>query len=68
MIDASDTPAIAMDGEAGLGKLILTIVSSARAAGLKAERALRDATGELQVEIRSFELESDNDAGVMGSY
>jgi hypothetical protein len=28
----------------------------------------REATRELQVEIRSFELDSDNDAGVMGSY
>jgi XTP/dITP diphosphohydrolase len=68
LIDASDVPAIPMDDEAALGKLLLAIVSSARAAGLEPERALREATRELQVEIRSFELDSDNDAGVIGSY
>ena len=57
MIDASDTPAITMDNESSLGKLLLAIVSSARAAGLEPERALREATRELQVEIRSFELD-----------
>ena len=68
LTDASDTPAIPMDDEHALGKLLLAIVSSARAAGLEPERALREATRELQVEIRSFELDSDNDAGVIGSY
>jgi XTP/dITP diphosphohydrolase len=68
LIDASDVPAIPMDDEAALGKLLLAIVSSARAAGLEPERALREATRELQVEIRSFELDSDSDAGVIGSY
>jgi hypothetical protein len=38
------------------------------AAGLEPERPLREAIRELQVEIRSFELDSDNDAGVIGSY
>ena len=68
LIDASDTPAIPMDDESSLGKLLLAIVSSARAAGLEPERALREDTRKLQVEIRSFELDSDNDAGVIGSY
>jgi hypothetical protein len=63
LIDASDTPAIPMDDEGALGKLLLAIVSSARAAGLEPERALREATRELQVEIRSFELDTGNDAG-----
>jgi XTP/dITP diphosphohydrolase len=54
-----------MDDEAALGKLTLAIVSSAIAAGLEPERALREATRELQVEIRAFELDSDNDAGVI---
>ena len=66
LIVASDTPVIPMDDESSLGKLLLAIVSSARAAGLEPERALREATRELQVEIRSFELDSDNDAGVIG--
>ena len=68
MIDPSDVPAIPMDDEAALGKILLAIVSSVRAAGLEPERALREATRELQVEIRAFELDSDNDAGVIGSY
>ena len=68
LIDASDVPAIPMDDEAALGKLLLAIVSSARASGLEPERALREATREFQVEIRSFELDTDNDAGVIGSY
>ena len=61
-------PAMPMDDEHALGELLLAVVSSARAAGLEPERALREATRELQVEIRSFELDSDNDAGVIGSY
>ena len=43
LIDASDVPAIPMDDESSLGKLLLAIVSSARAAGLEPESALRDA-------------------------
>jgi XTP/dITP diphosphohydrolase len=38
-----------------LGKMLLAIVSSARAADLEPERALREAIRELQVEIRAFE-------------
>ena len=68
LIDASEVLAIPMDDEAAPGKLLLAIVSSVRSAGLEPERALREATRELQVEIRSFELDSDNDAGVIGSY
>ena len=48
LIDASDTPAIPMDDETALGKLLLKIGSSARAAGLEPERALREATRELK--------------------
>jgi XTP/dITP diphosphohydrolase len=57
-----------LDDEHALGKRLLAIVSSARAASIEPERALREATRELQVEIRSFELDSDNDAGVIGTY
>ena len=48
LIDVSDTPTIPMDDETALGKLLLAIVSSARAAGLEPERALREATRELK--------------------
>ena len=57
-----------MDDESSLVKPLLAMVTSARAAVLEPERALREATRELQVEIRSFELDADNDAGVIGSY
>lgn len=57
---------IPLSSEDELGKLLLAIVASARANGLDPERALREATKELQVEIRSFELEDANNAGVVG--
>jgi XTP/dITP diphosphohydrolase len=55
-----------MESEEDLGKLLLAIVASARSLGLDAERALREATRELQAEIRAKELEEDFDAGVVG--
>jgi len=45
---------------------LLAVVASARAAGLDPERALREATKELQVEIRSYEISAATDAGVIG--
>jgi XTP/dITP diphosphohydrolase len=52
-----------------LGGLLLAIVASARAAGLDPERALREATRELQTEIRQTELENAGafDAGIIGT-
>jgi XTP/dITP diphosphohydrolase len=41
------------------------MVSSARAAGIDAEGALRGAVRELQVEIREVELDDAADAGVI---
>jgi XTP/dITP diphosphohydrolase len=55
-----------MESEEDLGKLLLAIVASARAVGLDPERALRQATRELQVEIRASELSDATDAGVVG--
>ena len=60
--------AIGAPDEEDLGRLLLAIVQSARAQGFEPERALREATRELQVEIRAIELDSDNDAGVVGSF
>ena len=54
-----------MDNEEVLGGLLLTIVADARAKGLDPERALREATRELQVAIRATELAGDNDAGII---
>ena len=57
---------VPMQSEDELGKLLLAIVASARAVGLDPERALREATRELQVEIRASELAEATDAGVVG--
>ncbi|MEN9872297.1 MAG: hypothetical protein RL450_232 [Actinomycetota bacterium] len=61
-----DEAAIPLGNEAELGKLLLAVVQSAKAQGLDPERALREATRELQVEIRSYELSDATDAGVIG--
>ena len=66
ILEQAETPAIPMDSEDDLGKLLLAVVASARVAGLDPERALREATRELQVEIRAAELEADTDAGIIG--
>jgi XTP/dITP diphosphohydrolase len=66
ILEQAETPAIPMESEDDLGKLLLAVVASARVAGLDPERALREATRELQVEIRAAELESDTDAGIIG--
>ena len=66
LLEPSETPAIPMSDEQELGKLLLAVVSSARSLGLDPERALREATKELQVEIRAAEISSGTDAGVVG--
>jgi XTP/dITP diphosphohydrolase len=67
-IDATEEHPIKISDEEDLGRLLLAIVQSARAQGFEPERALREATRELQVEIRAVELSDDNDAGVVGSF
>ena len=66
ILEGLSEPVVAMESEEDLGKLLLAIVASARSLGLDAERALREATREIQVEIREKELEEDFDAGVVG--
>jgi XTP/dITP diphosphohydrolase len=66
LLETADTPTIPMDSEDDLGKLLLAIVASARVAGLDAERALREATRELQVEIRAAEISAATDPGIIG--
>jgi len=65
LLDNSEA-SIPLSSEDELGKLLLAVVQSARAHGLDPERALREATRELQVEIRSYELSDATDAGVVG--
>ena len=64
-----DGGGVPVSDETQLGGLLLAIVASARSAGLDPERALREATRELQVEIRQAELEDAGafDAGVIGT-
>lgn len=64
-----ETAVIPVSTEDELGGLLLAIVAAARSAGLDPERALREATRELQVEIRTAELEDAGafDAGVIGT-
>jgi len=66
ILEPLEEPVVPMESEQDLGKLLLAIVASARSVGLDPERALREATRELQVEIRTSELASDTDAGVVG--
>jgi XTP/dITP diphosphohydrolase len=65
----SDGGGVPVADEEQLGGLLLAIVASARAAGLDPERALREATRELQTEIRQTELENAGafDAGIIGT-
>jgi XTP/dITP diphosphohydrolase len=66
VLESEATPAFALEDEDQLGGLLLALVLSAKHQGLDAERALRETIRELQVEIRSFELSDDFDAGVVG--
>ena len=66
LLELAESPAIPMETEDDLGKLLLAVVASARSAGLDPERALREATKELQVEIRASEISAATDAGVIG--
>jgi len=66
LLELAESPAIPIETEGDLGKLLLAVVASARAAGLDPERALREATKELQVEIRASEISAATDAGVIG--
>ena len=66
ILEKQSEPVVPMQSEEDLGKLLLAIVASARAVGLDPERALRQATRELQVEIRASELSDATDAGVVG--
>ena len=67
LIDGAEGGGVPVGDEAQLGGLLLAIVASARAAGLDAERALREATRELQVELRAAELADSFDAGIIGT-
>lgn len=59
-------PAVPISDEQDLGRLLLAVVSSARALKLDPERALRDAARTLEMEIREAEIAAATDAGVIG--
>ena len=68
VIEPGGAGGLQVDGEDELGGLLLAIVSSARASGLDAERALRTTLRNLQDEIREAESASADpaDAGIIG--
>lgn len=59
-------PAVSITNEEDLGRLLLAVVASARSLKLDPERALREATRNLEQEIRESEISDANDAGVIG--
>lgn len=65
LLDADAPGPFTVTSEAELGAILLAVVSSARAAGIDAEGALRGAVRELEVEIREYELDEASDAGVI---
>lgn len=65
LLDADAPGPFTVTSEAELGAILLAMVSSARAAGIDPERALRGAVRELQVEIREVEIADASDAGVI---
>ena len=66
ILDADAPAALALSSEEELGGVLLAIVTSARANGLDAERALRTVLRELQDEIREVEKDGGVDAGIIG--
>jgi len=66
ILDADAPAALALSNETELGGVLLAIVTSARANGLDAERALRTVLRELQDEIRDVEKDGGVDAGIIG--
>jgi XTP/dITP diphosphohydrolase len=66
IFDADAPAALALETEPELGGVLLAIVTSARANGLDAERALRTVLRELQDEIRDVEKNGGADAGIIG--
>ena len=65
LLEADAPGPFTVTSEAELGAILLAMVSSARAAGIDPERALRGAVRELQVEIREVEIADASDAGVI---
>jgi XTP/dITP diphosphohydrolase len=66
LLEAGVGGPIQVADESELGGLLLAIVTSARAKGLDAERALRFAVRDLMDDIRKAEVLSASDAGVVG--
>lgn len=61
-VGAVQVPAVQIADEGDLGRLLLSVVASAKAQGLDSERALRTALRELQREIRDHEIETARSA------
>ena len=66
LLEEGATGPLQVEDEEQLGGLLLAIVTSARASGLDAERALRFAVRDLMDDIRKIEVLDASDAGVVG--
>lgn len=66
LLEAGAAGPLQVEDEEQLGGLLLAIVTSARASGLDAERALRSAVRDLMDDIRKIEVLDASDAGVVG--
>lgn len=66
LLEAGAAGPLQVEDEEQLGGLLLAIVTSARANGLDAERALRSAVRDLMDDIRKIEVLDASDAGVVG--
>lgn len=66
VVNPFSQPAVPITNEEDLGRLLLAVVASARSLKLDPERALREATRNLEQEIRESEISDANDAGVIG--
>ena len=66
LLEAGAAGPLQVEDEEQLGGLLLAIVTSARASGLDAERALRSAVRDLMDDIRKIEILDASDAGVVG--
>jgi XTP/dITP diphosphohydrolase len=66
ILDADAPAPFNIETEDELGAILLAVATSARAAGLDPERALRGTVRELMDEIREVEIERASDAGVIG--
>jgi XTP/dITP diphosphohydrolase len=66
ILEESSGSGFEIPDEKSLGALLLVLVMEAKSKGIDAEKSLRGTIRELEVEIRTLELQDSFDAGVVG--